>query len=565
MKISHTLEKRIKELPFASWVVDIGRHIRHPLEQEEVWRDYFKTYEDTGFIRDHQFHGNPQEIVLFVPASGMVYEAKLFSMLALGLRMQGYRPVVLLSRSYTWSKRYFRAFGVDEFVFWEDVKLPKKEQEECESRSAGFRELPLTFQSVKQWKYRGAFIGPQIISTVCRGVMEGAPDLSDSLIQKKLFSLLPSTLKTVHRANHVFDRTKPKMMVLIEANYAMMGALVDAAIQRDVNVIQITQPARDDAFIMKRLTKETRRHHPFSVSRSTMKQFEKFPWSKNHEHELMVEFQNRYGGKWFLQNRNQPGVVAKSREDIQRQLNLDPTKKTAIVFSHILWDANLFYGEDLFEDYGDWFVQTVKAACENPRVNWVIKLHPANLWKRAREGVTGRYSEEQLISDHIGTLPEHVKLLYPNTDISTWSLFEFADYGVTVRGTIGMEMPCLGVPVFTAGTGRYSSLGFTIDSKLKEEYLDKLGRIQEFGRMKDEQTLLAKKHAYIAFRLRPWLMKSFKVLFNCKKKGIHPLDNNLSLTASSFDEIEKNGDLKKWAKWADEERSVDYLDIPEKL
>ena len=34
-------------------------------------------------------------------------------------------------------------------------------------------------------------------------------------------------------------------------------------------------------------------------------------------------------------------------------------------------------------------------------------------------------------------------------------LFKVIDYGITVRGTIGIELPCFGIPVITAGTGRY--------------------------------------------------------------------------------------------------------------
>jgi hypothetical protein len=50
-----------------------------------------------------------------------------------------------------------------------------------------------------------------------------------------------------------------------------------------------------------------------------------------------------------------------------------------VVFSQVLWDANLFYGEDLFEDAGEWFVETVRVACANSAMNWLIKLHPANV------------------------------------------------------------------------------------------------------------------------------------------------------------------------------------------
>ena len=150
----------------------------------------------------------------------------------------------------------------------------------------------------------------------------------------------------------------------------------------------------------------------------------------------------RYGGKWFLQARNQPGTREFSCVEIVSSLGLDNRLKTVVVFSHVLWDANLFFGEDLFKDNGDWFSETVKAAVAYQEVNWIIKMHPANAWKRQRAEVRTEYAETVLIRDAVGDLPGHVQLMLPDTDVSTRSLFKLADYAVTVRGTVSSEAPC---------------------------------------------------------------------------------------------------------------------------
>ncbi|MBI5413109.1 hypothetical protein HZA42_02030 [Candidatus Peregrinibacteria bacterium] len=560
MDLKKVAIKLVDKVPFLLYLTDVVSLMAHPVEQFSLWTDYFKTRQDAAFLRTFELKHSPDKIALLVLASDMVYEIKIQAMLATGLKLQGWKVVILLSRRYVWAHRYMKAFGIGDFVHWEDVKLNSKEKENCNNDAKAFLSVPMTFQSVKKWIYKGALIGPQVISSVSRKLMIGAPDVKDPIVQKNLRELLPETLEAVHLAGHLLDKVKPNLVSLIEANYALMGALVDTAISRKISVTQTVQPARDDAMMFKKLNKETCRIHPASVAKSSLDFVAKMPWTEKQEKDLWQEFGKRYGGAWFLQSRNQPGVKEKTRDEIIQQLQLDPAKKNAVVFSPVLWDANLFYGEDLFEDFGDWFIQTVRAACANPNVNWIIKLHPANAWKRARENVVSELAEITLIRKHIGVLPSYVKLLFPDTDISTFSLFKFADYGLTVRGTIGMELPCLGVPVFTAGTGRFSGLGFTVDSKSKEEYLERLSKIQEYPRLSEEQTLLAKQHAYCAFKLRPWIMKSFKAQFNYKKKGVHPLDNNLFFTVSSIDEITANGDLAKWAAWAGDENKVDYLD-----
>lgn len=524
-----------------------------------IWMDYLNTKVHSKFIRKQTLrNADPDKIALFLSISDWIYEAKTEAMLALGLKMNGWRIVVLMSKRAIWARRYYELFGINNFIYFEDINLEEQIKKECKEEANQFLHRSLTFQLVKSWKYRGAWIGPQIIATVSRHLRKGKPDLNDELIKKNIISILPETLQTVKNAEVILAKLKPRLVLLNEANYSSAGPITDVAIKKRIDVIQFVQPHRDDALIFKRLNQQTRRFHPNSISSESMKLAKKINWTQNYEAELEEEFNCRYKGKWFLQSRNQPCVKQKSKQEIINTLKLDPSKKIAGIFSHVLWDANLFYGEDLFEDYGDWFVQTVKAACENKNINWIVKLHPANLWKRDREKASGELSELSLIKRHVGELPAHVKLLYPDTEISTKSLFESIDYGITVRGTVGVELPCFGVLTFTAGTGRYSGLGFTNDSRTKEEYLKKIKDIQKYIGMTKKQIELAKKHAYFLFRCRPWQMKSFKPIFKSIKKGTHPLDHNLLFKVNSFEEIRANQDLDKFAKWA-ETKEIDYL------
>ena len=54
-----------------------------------------------------------------------------------------------------------------------------------------------------------------------------------------------------------------------------------------------------------------------------------------------------------------------------------------------------------------------------------------------------------------------------------YSLFKNIDFGVTVRGTCGIEMPCFGLTTITDGTGRYFNLCFTKDSQNKKIIFEK--------------------------------------------------------------------------------------------
>lgn len=498
--------------------------------------------------------------VLLVSLSGSIYSTKIEGMLAKALVFQGYTPVVLTWRNAYWVQKYFSVYGISNFLFIEDCEPTQNEldacQQACDSLMGGRLDLP----SIKKWTFEGADVGQYAISTTARLLHRGMPDLCDAKVISCLRQQLFKSLRGVFVAKHLFDRISPELCIFNEVNYSDYGPVYAMALRLDRNVIQYVNSLRDNAFIFKRLVPETHRINPNSISRSEMERLASSPWTDGDERALQAEFQDRYGGKSYVMRRDQKGKLLKDRDAVCRQLALDPSKKTVVVFSHILWDANLFYGDDLFDDNEHWFIETIRAACRNNRVNWVIRLHPAISWKREWDKDGSELNELAVIRRHFGELPSHVRLLSPENDISSYSIFQITDFGVTIRGTVGIELPCFGVPVLTAGTGRYSGFGFTIDSVTREEYVEKLLRIEETSRLTAEQIEFAKKHAYAIFRLRPWEAKAFAVSYKESWKGFHPLNPNLSLKAKPGASFQGFEDMKKFAEWAMDRNRLDYLE-----
>lgn len=553
----NSLVRVIRRSRAAGFVADIVKWLRNPRLMRRLLDDVRTTSREAAFIRSLSPPRRDGGSLLILSMSDSPYNAKLESALTVEFRRRGWRIQVLTSGIYTTACRIFAAFGITELVHFEslvwDPKTYRSAREEVARRAAE----PMDFRSVMQWTYRDAWIGPQLLASASRSGFTGAPDPADPEVRAWLLRQLPVTVGFVHAAESYIDAHHPDLMLVNEPNNYAMGPFVDVAIARGIPVVQFVQPSRDDALVFKRLTRETRRIHPNSVDRSTLERMLGETWTPAHDRVLDEEFRRRYGGVWRIQERNQPGTIDMTAEQVRTELGLDATKRTAVMFSHVLWDANLFYGTDLFDNYGHWFVETVKAAVANSRLNWVIKLHPANLWKRELAGVSSELDEIRLIREHIGELPSHVHLLFPDTKISTLSLFRMADVGITVRGSIGYEMPCFGVPVVTAGTGRFSGFGFTLDHATAESYLQRLAGLESIRPLSPEATHRARVHAYALLALRPWPLTSFRVAIG--RDVVDPLNQNLHPTVRSFAEIARNGDLAAFADWAEDNASVDYL------
>ncbi len=380
------MRKTISRLPILGpTVIDLARSLRDPTSERIVQADLERTLRELAWLRDALREPVPEAPrLLILSLTDMVYQLKLEAMLGAALKLRGWRPIVLTNaRTNTRALRYFRAFGITELIYLDDFPPDPSDRARCAEAAAEFISGPLSFQTVKAWTFAGSWIGPQILSTISRSQYEGAPDPSDPATRTEIAAMLPEVMLRVILAERLVRTVNADLGLVIEANYALNGPLVDRLIAGGTSVIQVTQPWRDDALTCFRLTKETRRMHPSSISPATFETIRRRAWGAPEEAALDGVFADRYRGKWFLQARNQPGTRDVDATAIRERLALDPAKKTATVFSHVLWDANLFFGEDLFQNYGEWFVETVRAAAANPHLNWLIKLHPANLWKRA--------------------------------------------------------------------------------------------------------------------------------------------------------------------------------------
>jgi hypothetical protein len=494
------------------------------------------------------FAAEPREegpVALIVSLSSFPYQLKLEGMLAKALEAKGCRPVIAVFAGSELPRRYFEAFGLTWFVELGDY-LPEAELD-----------VP-DFEP--ELEFRGIPVGQYVLSTASRILHTASVDAEASA--DLLQHLVETTVRSAVAAEGLLADLRPDLVLFNERNYAQEAPLCDVALALGLNVVQWVNAFQDDGLVFKRFTPETKRLHPRSLSDASWERVRGLEWTAGREAELAEEFRLRYEGGWAVARRNHGWTRPFAAGAIRDELGLDPARKTAVLFSHILWDANMFFrGSDLFPDQEAWFVETVRAACENDRVNWIVKLHPGNVWKQKRDGFEGEGQELEILRARVGELPGHVAVLRADSEISARSIFDLADYGLTIRGTIGLELPCFGVPVLTAGTGFYSGRGFTVDSASAEEYLARVRRIEEIPPLSGEQVLLAKRHAYALFRLRPTRFTSFSSVIRPLEELGHPLDHDLVVNLRSRRELEAADDLRRFADWAVDSRELDYLEL----
>jgi Capsule polysaccharide biosynthesis protein len=460
------------------------------------------------------------------------------------LQLANFEPVALIlsrGREGRLLAQHYKVAGVDKVLPWGEF--------DWQSNSAAAEAVVGRCSSMwdlLEFEHSGVRVGRLAVSTALRSTYRGSLELDAPRDRQLLVNTVAYAMASAEAAQRILQQFHPDAALFVDTVYSPMGELFDLCLQQKVDVIQWQQGHKSNALLFKRYTRETCHAHPASLSSESWSMAQEMEWTEDHPKQLDRELYSTYAsGDWYSVVGTQFHKSIIDGTQLRARLGLDPNKKTAVIFPHILWDATLFWGKCLFGNFEEWFVETVRAACANDQVNWVIKIHPAN--QRLREdGSFKEPAEVVALRKYIGKLPANIIMIPPESEISTYSLFQITDYCITVYGTVGMEAARLGIPVLTGGTGPYDSKGFTVDSNTREEYLEKVRNIQITPPLSSAQQELAERFAYVTFLMRPWHAKSVTLRYlPDPKKFLY--EGRVNIT--SKEEWYTAQDVRSFAEW----------------
>ncbi len=425
----------------------------------------------------------------------------------------------------------------------------------------------VSFKDLVELQFEGVTVGKYVSSTLMRRTRQGSIDIQDPKLRSDLVSGLATSISAVKGAQRMIRQLDAKFVVLVDRGYSPYLEVFDVCVNEGVQVVTWNMAHRDNTIMLKRYNQANRLAHPSSLSEKSWQCLLAMPWphasrekgAPTPAQRLQTELSEAYSsGEWYSEVGTQFGKRAWGKDELMRQTGLDSNRRTAVIYAHIFWDATFFWGEDLFRDYEDWFVQTVKAACLNDKLNWLIKVHPANLVKDRRDGVTSDPSEVIALREQIGELPDHVKVIPADADITTLSLFRATDYCLTVRGTVGIEAAMLGKTVLTAGTGRYDRHGFTHDFDHRNDYLAALAQLHEIKDPEEAVRDKAARFGYGIFLCRPLSLTVFDLHFEQDEMA----SMSANIKVESVDELSDSKEFVAISEWL-HSGDDDFLNCPD--
>ena len=354
-------------------------------------------------------------------------------------------------------------------------------------RELAHRSSEITFAEVRHHIYRGVPVGKYAASSTLR-YFKGHPlnGQGEPILRRYLFSALVAA-EVAHRA---MEELNPTRVYMQHGTYVDWGPAFDAAMLKGIPVT-VWEWAFLNKHIFLGTAREDNRLCFHYITDETWRGLAEQPLTERERAGLRRFMTDRITNARDLMPLNR--VAPREPSEVQRQLGLRGGKPVWAVFSHLDWDSTFDIYMSSFEHSVEMMMETVRVMSETPDVDWVIKIHPA-------EKIAGTLvSTQKLIEEQFPQLPDNIRFIPAETDINTYSLLPLLSGGVTIFGTVALELALIGRPSLVAGTAHYSERGFTRSLPTREAFLDGIRHAATMEPLSPRQVRSAERYAHTFF------------------------------------------------------------------
>jgi hypothetical protein len=309
----------------------------------------------------------------------------------------------------------------------------------------------------------------------------------DEEIYRKYFY---SALVNTHIANRVIHAYRPISVLTSHGVYVDYSPPLSLAYLKGLNAISWSSGYADFLHFFT-IPKSVHKFQLHEIAHSEWQKRLKSPLTKKEDKRLDDFIYQRYfkAGARDIEISSKPEGV----RSLRKSLGIDNRNPTICLFAHVNWDVCFNLATMIFDTANEWIIESVKKMIKMKQVNWLIRCHPGE----KKDG--SLFTTDDLIRKTFPHIPRHIKVIGSDSDINSYSLYRLINAGITIFGTVGVELPLLGKPVIIAGNAHYSNKGFTLEAKSKKEYVSMLERVAKIKPLTRKQIRLARQYAYSYF------------------------------------------------------------------
>lgn len=389
-------------------------------------------------------------------------------------------PLERCSACTVYGNEVFQNADLSTVYLGKNVSEDDKEYSSHIAKSTPFENIPkliIDGISVGEHAYAGA------LRYFARGDLNGEP--YGEKITRQYLNAAILTMKAIEK---ILTNGEYSVVLLHHGIYVPQGIIVEVANKLDVRVVTWNPAYRKQTFIFS----HERSYHHTMISEPNQA-WENMPWDSYKRKSILSYLDSRRNGKkdwiWFHD---------KPVEDINTisQLTSINFEKPCIgIFTNVMWDAQLHYKSNAFNNMLDWLFETIDRFINRPDLECIIRIHPAEI----RGAIPSRQPLKEEIDKHYPNLPPHIKVLGPESQVSTYAVAEQCNAVIIYNTKTGIEVASRGIPVIVAGEAWIRGKGFSYDVNGRDDYYDFIERLPLTRSMSKSDQERALKYAYHFF------------------------------------------------------------------
>lgn len=389
-------------------------------------------------------------------------------------------PGALCYDCYKPARRMYSELDVDvlrygEFLNQEDFDRAKQDAANIDVRQ--IRDFRWNSITVGEHAYAGA------LRFYARGDLDGEA-LGESILRR----YLEASLLTVFAIERLLSARQYEVAFFNHGIYVPQGLIGECCRKYGVRVVNWNAAYRKQCFIF---SHGDTYHH--TLMNEPVSDWENIKWSDRLSSKIEGYLRSRWEGIndwiWF---HHKPTFDV---EAISKGTGIDFSKPCIGLLTNVIWDAQLHYPANAFENMMEWIIDTIRYFKNRPDINLIIRVHPAEL----RGAIPSRQSTVDEIERVFARIPSNVFVIPPSSDASTYTLMSLCD-SVLIYGTkTGVELTAAGIPVIVAGEAWIRGKGISKDVTSKSQYLTILDDLPLGARLERSLIERARKYAFHFF------------------------------------------------------------------
>jgi len=350
----------------------------------------------------------------------------------------------------------------------------------------------IKFENFRSFMFRDVAVGEEAFASILRATFKGT--INNTKITRHLIErYIMSGILTVIGYEKAFLTISPQRVICVHGVYQTHGLAVKVAKKLNIPVVVLGGGGiRKDTLIV--CHGET--YHRQLVNERNLN------WINtkltNYEREKTLTYasskRNHGAGADYLCYHPNP---IENYQAIFDYCKIDRSRKIVSLFTNVIWDAQIFYEGNIFNDIFDWLFTTIDLLGKNENIWLIIRIHPAE----CKGGMPTKQPMLKEIKKHYKTLPVNVKVIPPESNLSSYSITEISHANIIYGTKMGLEIALMKKTLIVCGETFSRNKGYGLDIVSKNQYVNLLKKIHLYVTNNDEKFEIALKYAfYFYFR-----------------------------------------------------------------